>query len=301
VGDVTAALRGHSQWKEERKNKTLKTAMSIPHTPHSPPRWEAFDESSSNDDVESSGGGCSADYTDVTCDGGTVMISTNCDDATCSSCGPTTDHTAFTGGQYTCDETYYYINGVMEGYLPGCFCDDSDGGSYSYSYGGELICPGYDASEYCDCGGDCISHQDDWCSCEAAVSCCWMSAPYGSYSYGIVLLDLGDGGDDNSTARRLEVAAEVVNFGLLRDHGDDVGHGDSNDIDNHGDDHGNHIDDRGALSKGAASARGLSFGDHGDNGGDRRRLEQMNTSTDDEAAMHGLSVVYVDPLSCCFF
>ena len=308
--------------------------------------------------------GCGSDYTHVVCDEGIIMLSDGCDDAMCGNCDTTMDFTAQTSGSYTCDDTYYYIDGVKEGYLPGCFCDDSDGGSYSYSYsfsyddcvpsydslscdGGsflvanacaddtcsdcadpldyteltngewwcddtyfyqdtdgdgsadfygdlmcfyqgcdnaqgcladcdtcqglcdgscdystcsdsdlnaiitgscgfssmdemcsaladscqaascygytchdwsvfdpaytcsvmkgydcdcegcscpydvteidELICPGYDASEYCDCGGDCISHQDDWCSCEAAVSCCWMSAPYGSYSYGSIL------------------------------------------------------------------------------------------------------------------
>ena len=109
------------------------------------------------------------------------------------------NYTAWTGGEWYCDDTYFY---------------QDVGGDGSFESMGPLAC------YYDSCGG-------------------------------------GDGGDDNSTARRLEVAAEVANFGLLRD--------------------------------------------HGDNGGDRRRLEQMNTSTDDEAAMHGLSVVYVDPLSCCFF
>ena len=91
-------------------------------------------DGSYNYDYVERSGGCSADYTDVTCYGGTVMISTSCDDATCSSCGLTIDHTAFTGGQYTCDETYFYVNSQLGGDLPGCFCDDNGG---SYFNGGE--------------------------------------------------------------------------------------------------------------------------------------------------------------------
>ena len=78
-----------------------------------------------------SGIGCGSDNTLLSCDAGTVMLSTGCDDSMCGNCSMTMNYTAYTDGLYTCEDSYqshYSINRATKRYLPllGCFCDKSN-------------------------------------------------------------------------------------------------------------------------------------------------------------------------------
>ena len=125
-----------------------------------------------------SGVGCGSDNTLLTCDAGTVMLSTGCDDSTCGNCSMTMNYTAYTDGLYTCEDSYqshYSINRATKRYLPllGCFCDKSnvDGcfdtdigvedsnGANCVDYTNPASCGGLDDSDFsanamcCACGG----------------------------------------------------------------------------------------------------------------------------------------------------
>jgi hypothetical protein len=99
-----------------------------------------------NNCYDSSGGddACFWPYGAMACDGGSLIVSTGCDNSTCSNCALTMDYTAFTGGTYFCDDAYYYVDSDLDGNadasaslpMPSCYwegCDDG-GDSYSYSY-----------------------------------------------------------------------------------------------------------------------------------------------------------------------
>ena len=131
-------------------------------------------DGSYNYDYVESSGGCSAGYTDVTCYGGTVMISTSCDDATCSSCGLTMDYTALTGGQYTCDETYFYVNSQQANVLAAGVASYYDtivetGVTMSYS---SSVCAEY-CSPYCAlCDGATVTANCTYTCVEAYCDQC---------------------------------------------------------------------------------------------------------------------------------
>ena len=71
------------------------------------------------------------------------MISGGCDNDTCADCPMMAfDYTEYTGGQYYCDDTFYYLDenldGTPEGWAelpsPSCYWDSCDDDSYG-NYG----------------------------------------------------------------------------------------------------------------------------------------------------------------------
>ena len=71
------------------------------------------------------GDDCEEQWMDVSCEDGNLIVGQDCDE-TCEYCDDYTDYTDITGGQYTCDDNYYYNNSKAE-QLPGCFYQSCDG------------------------------------------------------------------------------------------------------------------------------------------------------------------------------
>ena len=117
---------------------------------------------------------CVPSHSSYSCDGGSFIVADGCADDTCSDCASTLDYTAWTGGEWYCDDTYFY---------------QDVGGDGSFETMGPLMC------YYDSCGG---GDEDE----EEVNSYAYDVVDYvGSYSYDGGMIDYGGsysyGGDDD--------------------------------------------------------------------------------------------------------